>query len=56
MKQKIPLNNVKEVSWENGKVSIVYKDGTRLMAPAEDIILVSDYQNENDYPLIDHCI
>ena len=55
-KKQLPLENVKHISWIDGKVSILYKDGTELTANADEIELVSDYKNENDIPLNDHCL
>lgn len=55
-KKQLPLENVKHISWIDGKVNILYKDGTKLTANADEIELVSDYKNENDIPLNDHCL
>ena len=50
-----PLNNVKIIEVKNGVVTIIYKDGTKFTTK-DDITLGIDYKNENDYPLVDHCI
>ena len=55
-KKQLPLENVKNISWIDGKVNILFKDGTKLTANADEIELVSDYKNENDIPLNDHCL
>ena len=54
--QKRPIENIKEVTWLGGKIKIIYKDGTKITSNAEDIQLISDYKNENDIPLNDHCL
>ena len=50
-----PLDNVKIIEVKDGIVTIIYKDGTKFTTK-DDIILRIDYKNENDYPLVDHCI
>jgi len=50
-----PLDNVKIIEVKDGVVTITYKDGTKFTTK-DDIILGLDYKNENDYPLVDHCI
>jgi hypothetical protein len=50
-----PLANVQMIEVKNGVTTITYKDGTKFTTK-EDIILILDYKNENDYPLVDHCI
>ena len=56
IKKQLPLENVKNISWIDGKVNILYKDGTKLTSNANEIEFVSDYKNENDIPLNDHCL
>jgi hypothetical protein len=55
-KKQLPLENIKHISWVDGKVNVIYKDGNKLTSNADEIELVSDYQNENDIPLNDHCL
>lgn len=55
-KKQLPLENVKNISWIDGKVNILYKDGTKLSSNADEIEFISDYKNENDIPLNDHCL
>jgi hypothetical protein len=50
-----PLNNVILIEVKDGRTTILYKDGTRLTTK-ENITLSMDYKNENDQPIIDHCI
>lgn len=50
-----PLNNVKLIKVKDGVVTITYQDGTKFTTK-DDITLGLDYKNENDYPLVDHCI
>ena len=50
-----PLDNVKIIEVKDGVVYITYKDGTKFTTK-DDITLGIDYKNENDYPLVDHCI
>lgn len=55
-KKQLPLENIKNISWIDGKVNILYKDGTKLSSNADEIEFISDYKNENDIPLNDHCL
>lgn len=55
-KKQLPLENIKNISWIDGKVNILYKDGTKLSSKADEIEFISDYKNENDIPLNDHCL
>jgi len=50
-----PLQNVQQIEVKGGMTTITYKDGTKY-STKEDIVLSLDYKNENDYPLVDHCI
>jgi len=50
-----PLDNVQMIEVKDGVTTITYKDGTMLTAK-DNITLALDYMNENDYPLVDHCI
>jgi hypothetical protein len=50
-----PLDNVQMIEVKDGVTTITYKDGT-LLTTKDDITLAVDYKNENDYPLVDHCI
>ena len=55
-KRQLPLENIESRSWIDGKVIVIYKDGTKLTANANEIEFVSDYKNKNDIPLNDHCL
>ena len=55
MNKMKPLDNVKIIEVKDGVVTITYKDGTKFTTK-DDITLGLDYKNENDYPLVDHCI
>jgi hypothetical protein len=52
---ELPIENIKKVSWVEDKVIVIYKDDTKLISKACDIVLVSDYKNDNDIPINDHC-
>ena len=52
----LPIENIKEVHWTNGKIHILYKDNTKFIANADEIKLISDYMNESEIPLNDHCL
>lgn len=39
-KKQLPLENVKHISWIDGKVNILYKDGTKLTANSISTIFV----------------
>ena len=56
IKRQLPLENIESRSWIDGKVIVIYKDGTKLTANADEIEFVSGYKNENDIPLNDHCL
>jgi len=53
--KQLPIENIKKVSWNCGKIQIVYKDGSKFQSSAENIILISDYKNSSNIPLNDHC-
>jgi len=53
---ELPIENIQKVSWKEGKVIINFKDGNSMVGSANDVVLVSDYVNENDHPIVDHCI
>ena len=55
-KRQLPLENIESRSWIDGKVIVIYKDGTKLTANTNEIEFVSDYKNESDIPLNDHCL
>lgn len=52
----LPLKNIKEIFWSDNKIYITYDDNTKLITNAEGIKLVSDYVNDNEIPLNDHCL
>ncbi len=54
--QLLPIKNISKVTWLNNKITIIYKDGTKLIANADEIELIGDYKNESDIPLNDHCL
>lgn len=56
MKQILPIEDIKKVTWERGKIQITYKDGSKLKSLAENVALVSDYKNTSEIPLNDHCL
>jgi hypothetical protein len=55
-KKQLPLENIKHISWVDGKVTVIYKDGNKLTSNANEIELLANYKNENDIPLNDHCL
>ena len=56
IKKQLPIENIESRSWIDGKVTVIYGDGTKITANAKEIEFVSDYKNENDIPLNDHCL
>lgn len=50
-----PIKNVKSIEIKQGVTKIVYQDNTTRVIKG-DLLIVSDYKNENDYPIVDHCI
>jgi hypothetical protein len=52
----LPIENVGEIKWVDGKVYVIYKDGTKLIAEANHTEFISGYNNPNNHPAIDHCI
>jgi|TARA_B100001939_G_C16680126_1_gene504011 hypothetical protein len=49
------LNNIQKIEVIGGKTTITYVDGTKY-STKDDITLTANYRNENDHPIIDHCI
>ena len=41
-KKKLPLENIESRSWIDGKVTVIYKDGTKITANADEIEFVSE--------------
>lgn len=41
-KKKLPLENIESRSWIDGKVTVIYKDGTKITANADEIEFASD--------------
>jgi hypothetical protein len=56
MLKSLPIENIKEVLWVEDKVFILYKDGSKLISNANEVRLVSDYKNDSEIPLNDHCL
>lgn len=54
--QELPIENIKEVFWVDGKIYIIYADGSKLTSNAKEIKLISGYSNDNEIPLNDHCL
>jgi len=49
------LDNIKEVTIEDGIVEILYTDGTTHIIK-DDVKLIRNLTNTNDSPIVDHCI
>jgi hypothetical protein len=49
------LDNVKEVLVKNGVVMILYEDGTKHTIK-DDVKLIKNIINQNEGPIVDHCI
>jgi hypothetical protein len=43
----LPIENIKEVHWTNGKIHILYKDNTKFIANADEIKLMADFICKN---------
>lgn len=51
----LPLNKIKKIE-KIGKILIItYEDNVKLQLE-DDVVLKKDLINENDQPLVDHCI
>lgn len=53
--KKYPLNKVKKIEKLGAVVIVTYDDDTKFQLE-DDVIFEKDYINENDQPLVDHCI
>lgn len=51
----LPLHNIQLIEVKKEKTKVIYKDGTSHLIKGE-VNFVANYKNENDYPLVDHCI
>lgn len=56
MKTVLPIEDIQKITFENNKVIIIYKDGSKLIGNADEISIESGYKNKNDQPIVDHCI
>jgi hypothetical protein len=55
--KKYSLNNIRSLRFNNGNISIEYIDGTNFcINNVGEIMFEIDLKNENDQPLVDHCI
>jgi hypothetical protein len=55
--KKYSLNNIKSLMIKDGNLTIEYIDGVKvLINDANEIIFSLDLRNENDQPLVNHCI
>lgn len=50
-----PIDEVQIIEIIDGMAIITYKDGTKFFTK-DNIKLATNYKNDNDHPLIDHCI
>lgn len=55
MSKEFNLDNVKEIEVKEGIVHILYLDGTTHVIK-ENVKLVRNLINQNDSPIVDHCI
>ena len=52
-----PLNNIKEIKISPQTVAVTYLDNTTMTIKLKEwITFTKDYKNNNDQPIIDHCI
>lgn len=52
---KYSLNKVEQIMFKNGIITVKYSDGSTLIIKG-DATFEIDLINDNDQPLIDHCI
>jgi hypothetical protein len=50
-----PLNKIKKIEKVGQVITVTYDDNTKFQL-VEDVTFEKDLINENDQPLIDHCI
>lgn len=53
--KKYPLNKIKKIEKKGMIIVVTYDDDTKFYLE-DDAIFEKDLVNENDQPLIDHCI
>jgi hypothetical protein len=55
--KKYSLNNIKLLELKNGNLKIEYIDGVKIsINNVDEIAFELNLTNDNDQPLIDHCI
>jgi hypothetical protein len=54
---KYSLNNIKKITVKTSKIDVEYMDGTKLtITNPKDVVFETNLINDNDQPIIDHCI
>lgn len=51
----LPLNKIKKIEKIGKTLIVIYDDGVKLQLE-DDVVFEKDLVNENDQPIIDHCI
>jgi hypothetical protein len=52
---EIPLDNIMEIFISKNSVEIKYEDGTKHTIK-DEVKIIRGLSNENDSPILDHCI
>jgi hypothetical protein len=52
---EIPMDNIVEISVSDDNVEIKYEDGTKHFIKGE-VKIIRGLLNDNDSPIVDHCI
>ena len=53
--KKYPLNKIKKIEKVGMIITVTYDDDTKFQLE-DDVVFEKDLINENDQPLVDHCI
>lgn len=53
--KKYPLNKIKKIEKIGTVITVTYDDDTKFQLE-DDVVFEKDLINENDQPLVDHCI
>lgn len=54
--QIIKLEGIQRIVYKEGKVHILYEDGTKMIANSEEVEFHKGWVNDRTEPIIDHCI
>ena len=53
--KKYPLNKIKKIEKAGRVITVTYDDNTKFQLE-DDVVFEKDLINNNDQPLVDHCI